>query len=187
MLNQGVFGCNRGISDSHDSIRARCKNSQRRMTLFHRNIKVYPFRSSNPVPLHGFDRFRPTWKVVQFIQQFVRVSGSADEPLWNFPSFDYCSRAPPSSVAIHLFICKHRLFYWIPVNGSHFAICQILFNQTRKKPLLPLVVFGSTSCQFTRPVICEAESLQLAFHVGDILVSPLRCRNTFCNGGVFCW
>ena len=58
--------------------------------------------------------------------------------------------------------------------------------QSRKKPLLPSIIFGRAGGEFSVPVVSEAQSLKLPAHFCNIAFCPISRRHFFLYRGIFC-
>ena len=84
---------------------------------------------------------------------------------------------PPAHAADNLLIRQHSSALRTPVHPALLAICQPRFKEFQEKPLIPAVVIGQASRDFTRPVVGEAKAVHLHLHGRDISQRPLFWRS----------
>ena len=183
LARQRMRGGNGDVTDTHNGVRTRGVNAQRRLTVDGK-IHFHAFGATDPVALHGLDLLRPAIQLLEIVKQLIRVLRDADEPLRNFLLLDACITAPAATVD-HLFVGQHGLVVRAPVDGGLLAVHQALFVQLGEEPLFPAVVLRATGGDLALPVVAEAEALQLVLHVVDVLVGPLRRRHLVLDGGIF--
>src|SRR5690606_6579892 len=75
----------------------------------------------------------------------------------------------------------------VPVDHRVLPVHQSLLEELRKQPLFPAVIFRPAGREVARPVIAEAETLQLPAPVVDIPVRPFRWRTASLDGGMLRW
>ena len=126
--------------------------------------------------MHGAHLFRPAVQRVEPGQQLFRVSGDFHEPLGNVLAF-HLGVAAPATALDHLFIRQHGQIVGAPVDRCGLAIHQAFLVQAGKQPLFPAVIVRIAGRQLPLPVIGEAQALQLATHIVDILAGPLGRRH----------
>ncbi len=124
-------------------------------------------------------------KLIQVCQQFLGVGGDADKPLGDFTALHERPGTPAAPVN-NLLVGQYRLVHRVPVDGCHFLVHQPLFIEAGEEPLLPAVIVGLAGGQLARPVEPETQALQLAFHVGDVLVGPGSRGGIVLHCGVLC-
>src|SRR5690606_39098432 len=129
--------------------------------LLQREMHFDAFAAADPVALHGLDLLGPAVERVEGGEQFIRVGSDLDEPLRNFLALDPGVAAPAAAVD-DLLVGEHGFIVWAPVHRRGFLVDQALLVQAGEEPLLPAVVIGLAGGEFARPVIAEAEALQLA-------------------------
>ena len=113
---------------------------------------------SNPVALHGAHGLGPAVQCVEALQQFFRIGGNTDKPLWNLAPLDHGARAPAAPID-HLLIGQNGLVHGIPVHRGHFFVNQAPLVELGKKPLLPLIILRVAGGNFPVPVVGVAQSL----------------------------
>ncbi len=166
--------CRHGqVGGTHEGVRAGGVNGQLLIVIFHVEGDFHPFRTADPVALHGFNGIWPVIQIIQIAQQFVGVSGDFDKPLWDLFTLNFSVAAPAAAVD-DLFVCQNGLVVRAPVNGGCFFVDQPFFVQLGEELLFPAVIFRGTGRQFAAPVIAKAQHLELVFHVGDVVVGPGR-------------
>ena len=155
------------------------------LIVFQFEVKLDTLRPTNPVALHGAHGIRPTFEIVDFVQQLFSVVGDLKEPLRDLATLHQRARAPAATFRVNLLIGENGLFNRVPVDHGHFLIGQALLDQRGEKPLFPLVVFRATGRELAGPVIAKAEIDQLLFHVADVFVSPFGRCDVVLDGGIF--
>ena len=153
-----------------------CRNSE-----FH----FQTFTATNPVALHGFNAFRPAFQQVQIFQQFISIVSDFEEPLFQIFLFNYAVATPAFTID-NLFVSKYGVTFVAPVNCRFFLSSQTFFIEQFKEPLGPFVVIFFAGCNFTIPVICQAQSFQLTSHVSNVFKSPVFRSYAMFNSSVFC-
>ncbi len=176
LARQRVLGRDRHESHAHQGVRARGVDHQVVATALDREVDFQAFRAPDPVALHGLDRIRPARQLIQPAEQLVGVIGDAEEPLRDLAALDDGAGAPAAAVD-HLLVGQHGLVHRIPVDHRILAIDQALGVELGEEALLVLVIVGLAGGQLARPVVGEAERLQLALHVRHVGVGPLRRRH----------
>src|SRR5690606_22530160 len=144
--------------------------------------ELQAFGTADPVLLHDAHAFGPAVELFQVVEQFLGVVGDLDEPLRNLASLHQGAGTPAAAVD-DLLVGEHGLVDRIPVHLGFLLVDQALFEQAAEEPLLPAVVVGVAGGDLAIPVVGVAELLQLAAHVGDVLVSPLGRRHLVLHGG----
>ncbi len=90
----------------------------------------------------------------------------------------------PAAAVDHLLVGQHGLVDRVPVDHLRAALGDAGLQHLQEQPLVPLVVVGPAGGDLARPVDAEAQRLQLALHVLDVVVGPLRGRHAVRHGGV---
>ena len=183
---QRVVGGHRHIADAHQGVRAGGVDPQQFIAPrpLDGEVQLHPFGTADPVFLHRLDLFRPAVQLVQVVEQFVRVGGDFHEPLRDFLAFHQSAGAPAAPFD-HLLVGEYGLIHRIPVHRRHLFIHQALFVELGEEPLLPAVVLRRAGGQLPVPVVAEAQTLELAAHVIDVLVGPGRRRGVVLDRRVF--
>src|SRR6185369_12355081 len=84
-----------------------------------------------------------------------------------------------------LLVREHSLFLRTPVDLRHLLIGQILFEHLQEEPLVPLVIVRPVRRDLARPVITDAETLQLPAHVRDVVFGPVAWIHAAFDRGLF--
>ena len=172
--HQGVRAC--GVDD-------KLPERGRHIIAVHAELDLKPFAAADPVALHGLDRLRPARQGVQTVQQFLRIRGDLEEPLRDFALLDDGARTPAAAVD-DLLIGQHGLIDRVPIDHRIFAIHQAFLHQPGEHALFVDVVIRAAGGEFARPVDRVAQRLQLAAHVVDVGVGPLRRCGLVLDRGV---
>src|SRR5205807_9593049 len=90
----------------------------------------------------------------------------------------HCSPAAPTDPSRRLLVRQHRLFLRTPIHCRSTFVSESTLQHLQKEPLVPFVVFRPMRRDLARPVVTNAETLELAFHVRDIFFRPLAWLNT---------
>ena len=184
LRRERVLRRNGHVGDAKQRVRARCVDHQRLGLTGHVERQLDAFRAADPVPLHGFDRFRPARHAIQLFEQFVCIGSDLHEPLRNLPALHQGVR-PPAAAIDDLLIREHCLVDGIPVDDRVFAIDESFLEQPGEQPLLPAIVLGSAGCYFARPVVGVTKALQLTAHVIDVFVGPRGGWNALFDRCIF--
>ena len=128
--------------------------------------------AADPVGLHDLDRIGPL-DVLEIGQQFVRVVGDAELPLFQF-LLDDRGAAPFAVIVLapYLFAGQGGVAFRAPVHGRLLAVGEIGLQQAQEEPLRPLVVPGLAGDRLAVPGPHRAHLPQLAAHVVDVVVGP---------------
>ncbi len=133
---------------AEDRVYARSKNANPRfpcsLLLLFLKEEIYfgAFAAPNPVALHRAHLFRPAIQLIQAVEQFLRVSSNAEEPLHQVTLFYVRVFMPPAASVDHLFIGQHRGALRTPVHLALLAIDQAPLVHAQEEPLVPAVVVG---------------------------------------------
>ena len=184
-FNQRMFS-----SQSHEgytvgSIRASGVNCNFIIECRNSEVHFQTFTTTNPIALHGFNAFRPAFQQVQIFQQFVSVVSDFEEPLFQIFLFNYVVATPAFTID-NLFVSKYGVTSVAPVNCRFFLGSQATFIEQLEEPLSPFIVIFFAGCNFTIPVISQAQSFQLTSHVSNIFKSPVFRSNAMFDSCVFC-
>ena len=146
--------------------------------------EVDALAAPDPVRLHQLDALGPAGQRVQRRQEFRRVLRDAQVVHRDLALLDRRARAPALAVD-HLLVGQDGLVDWVPVDDAGLLVGDPGLQHAQEEPLVPAVVVRPAGGDLARPVEGEAERLQLALHVGDVVVGPLRRRHAVLHGGVF--
>ncbi len=184
LQRQRVLGRDRQEGDAHQRVRTGGEHAQRLGLTLHREVDLQPLAAADPVALHGFHRVGPARQRVQAVQQFLRVVSDLQEPLRNLAFLHHRAGAPAAAVD-HLLVGQHGLVDRVPVHHRVLAVGQALFQQPGEHQLFPAVVVRAAGGELAGPVDGVAQRFQLAAHVVDVGVGPLRRCRVVLDGGVF--
>ncbi|MND44076.1 hypothetical protein D3C80_349050 [compost metagenome] len=173
------------VGTTHEGIRTRGVDGQLVGVVVDVEGDFDPFRTADPVALHGLDGIRPVIQIIQISQQLVGVGGNFDKPLRDLFTLNLGIAAPAAAVD-NLFVGEHGLVVRAPVHRGGFLVYQAFFIQFGEELLLPAVVFRGAGRHFTAPVVAEAQLFQLVFHVGDVVIGPRRRRRIVFHRRAFC-
>ena len=151
-----------------DRVDARREDLDRVAAAGDRELYARAFRAADPVPLHDDDLLGPCRQRLESFQQFVGVRRDAEEPLLQLARDDGRATAPAGAVD-HLFVGQHRLVDRTPVDRRAPPVRQPALEHPQEDPLVELVVLGQTRGDLTAPRVADPETLQLPFHVGDVV------------------
>src|SRR5690606_25346568 len=132
----------------------------------------------------GLDLLGPAIQLVQIRQQLFGVGGDLEVVHGDFALFHQRAGAPAAPLD-HLLVGQDGVVHRVPVHGAFFLVDDAFPVQAGEQPLLPAVVVGLAGGQFTRPVQCQPELVELLLHVVDVLVGPGGWRYFVLDGGVF--
>ena len=133
-------------------------------------------RAPDPVALHREDLVGPAIEPPDRVEQLLGVLRDAKEPLVEL-SCAHRRAAPPAAAIDDLLVGEHRLTALAPVHRRAPAVGQSALEHAREQPLVPAVVLGQAGRDLAVPGVADAETLELPFHVGDVLERPrLRVR-----------
>ena len=175
LLRQRVTRSDRQVGTAHKGVRAGGIDGQLVGVVVDVKGDFYPFRTADPVALHGLHGVRPVVQLIQIVQQLIGVGGDFNKPLRDLFTLDFGVAAPAAAVD-NLLVRENGLVIRAPVNGRGLLVHQAFFIQLGEELLLPAVVFRGAGCQLAAPVIAEAQHFELVFHVGDVVVGPRRWR-----------
>ena len=176
LQRQRMLRRHRNEAHAIERVRTRGEHGDVFVAIGQPEVDLQTFGATDPVGLHGLDRVRPVRQLVQFGQQLVRVVRDLQEPLRNLALLHHGAGTPAASVD-HLLIGQHRLVDRIPVHDRGLLVDQALLVELDEEPLLPAVIRRLTGRQAPIPVIGDAQLLELAAHVVDIGIRPLRRRH----------
>ena len=183
---QRMFRCDGQEGNAHQRIGARGKHAQQTLLTINvvREGEVHTRTATNPVGLHGTHALRPARQAVQCGQQFFGVARDVQVVHRDFALLDERTRAPATTVN-DLLIGEHGVVDRVPVHGARALIGNALLEHAQEQPLVPTVVVGAAGGHLAVPIDAEAQRLQLALHIGDVVVRPLRRRHLVLHRRVF--
>ncbi len=190
MLGQRVLGRHGAEGHAHDGVGARGEHIQAPVldglavgaTDVVGEGEAHARALADPVFLHQAHFFRPAGQRglvaahLDMVQQLLGVVGDLQVVAWDFALFDRRARAPAPTVD-DLLVGQHGLVHRVPVHDLGLAVGNALFQHLQEQPLVPLVVVGIAGGHFAAPVDGQTHRLHLLFHVGDVVVGPLRRRH----------
>ena len=148
-----------------------------------RELHARSFGPADPVPLHHQDLLGPVAEPVRCFQQLVGVLRDAEEPLLQVARGHHRAAAPAFAVD-DLLVGEHGLAARTPVDVRALAIRQVALEHLQEQPLVPAVVLRLAGGQLALPGVADADALELAFHVGDVLERPGFGMRSALDGGV---
>ena len=132
---------------------------------------------ADPVLLHQLDALGPARQLVLgVLEQFFGVVADLQVVAGDLAALDRGAGTPALAVD-HLLVGQHGLVDRVPVHDLGLAVGNALFEHLQEQPLVPLVVAGVAGGDLAAPVDGQAHGLELALHVGDVLVGPLGRRH----------
>ncbi len=173
LVRQRMLAGDGDEGDAHQGVGAGGEHGQRRGLAFHREVDLQTLAAAQPVALHGLHRVGPARQRVQAVQQLLRVVGDLQEPLRDLALLDHRAGAPAAAVD-HLLVGQHGVVDRVPVHHRVLAVRQALLQQPGEHQLFPAVVLRAAGGELAAPVDRVAQRLQLAAHVLDVGVGPLR-------------
>ncbi len=172
LLGQRVLGGDGDVGDAHQGVRAGGVDGQG-LAALDLEVQLHAHRAPDPVGLHGAHLFRPAVEGVEVVEQLLGVVGDAERPLRDLAALDQRAGAPAASVD-DLLVGEHGLVHRVPVHHRGLLVGDALLHQAGEQPLLPAVVVRQAGGQLARPVVAEAQRLELAAHVVDVGEGPRR-------------
>ena len=142
--------------------------------------------SERPIQLVCKIRTRSGQSIPVIVQQFVGISGDAEEPL--FQVFLDDRRAAAFAVAVFapdLFARQGGVAVRAEIHRRHLAVGQAMLVQLDEEPLGPFIVFGIRRNRFAPPVEHGAHRSASGAHLLDILIGPLLRMDAALDGGIF--
>ena len=184
MRGQRVLGGHRAEGHAHDGVGAGGEDihpavADRLAVLASdvvRERKAHALAPADPVGLHDFHPLGPAGHLVEICQQLFGVLRDAQVIHRDLALLDRCAGAPALAID-HLLVGEHGLVDRIPVDDTVLAVGDAFVEHLQEQPLIPSIVRGRAGREFARPVDRPAHRLALPFHVGDVLVRPLRRRD----------
>ena len=183
-----MFGCDGQERHAHQRIGTRGEHAQQPLFTIDvvRESQVHARAAPNPVRLHRAHALRPTRQAIQCGQQFFGVARDVQVVHRDFALFHQRARTPAAPVN-HLLIGEHSVIDGVPVHRARALVGNALLEHAQEQPLVPTVVVRAASGYLTVPVNAETQRLQLALHISDVVVGPLRRRHLILHGSVFRW
>src|SRR5947207_12864416 len=144
------------------------------------------FAAADPVALHDAHLLRPALEFLYIAQQFFSVTSNAKEPLFEITLLDLGFLMAPAAAVYHLLVGENSCTVRTPVHVALATIRQATLVEFQKEPLVPAVVVRQTCGDLGGPVIGEAETFHLPFHIGDVVQRPLARWSVVLERCVFC-
>ena len=129
-------------------------------------VELRPLGPSDPVALHRLGPFRPL-KIVEGLEELVRVLGDAEEPLLQVTLHDDITGAVAGAVGKHLLVGQHGLTSGTPVDRGQGPVGQARLPKAQEDDLVPLDVGGVVAVDFAAPVVDGPEPAQRRRELGD--------------------
>ncbi len=148
-----------------------------------REREVHALAAADPVRLHRAHAVGPFGQLVERREQLVRVLRDPQVVHRDLALLDQRAGAPAAAVD-HLLVREHGLVDRVPVDRAGRLVGDAALEHPQEQPLVPLVVVGVAGRELARPVDAEAERLELALHVRDVVARPLRGRDAVLDRGV---
>ena len=123
--------------------------------------------AADPVLLHFESALRPV-QPLQAVQQLFGVGGDLEDPLADGLAVNRVVSDLAASVD-DLLVGQHGSERGAPVHRLVGLVGQALLEELAEDPLGPLVVVGAAGADFAVPVEGEAEGVELALEVLDVL------------------
>src|SRR5690606_13115913 len=92
--------------------------------------------------------------------------------------------AAPAAAVDDLLVGQDGLAALAPVDGRALLVGEALLEHAREEPLVPVVVLDVAGGELTLPGVADAEPLQLALHVRDVLARPRLGMGAVLDRGV---
>ena len=146
--------------------------------------QVHAVAAADPVRLHRAHAFGPVGELVERAEQLVRVLRDAEVVHRDLALLDERAR-PPAAAVDDLLVGEHGLVDRVPVHDARLLVGDAALEHAQEEPLVPAVVIRVAGRELARPVDAEAERLELAFHVRDVVAGPARGRDAVLDRGVF--
>ncbi len=140
-------------------------------------------RPSDPVPLHRQHFVRPAGEAFRRLEHLVGVVRDAEEPLLELACRHHRAAAPALAVD-DLLVGEHRIAARAPVDVRALAVRKVPLEHLQEQPLVPVVVIGQAGRDLSLPGIADADALELALHVGDVLERPRLGMHAALDRGV---
>ncbi len=127
--------------------------------------------SSDPVALHREHFLGPLRECLGAGEQFVGVLRDPEEPLFEVTGRDGRAAAPAGAVH-NLLVGEHGVAARAPVHARPPLVGDPALEHLQEDPLIPAVVLGRAGGELALPGVADADPLELALHVGDVLERP---------------
>ena len=183
LVGERMLGRDRHEGHAHHGVRPGGVDRQGIAAAGDAELHLDALGTADPVALHGAHLLRPAVEHVQAGEQFLGVVGDLQEPLRDLASLHRRPGTPAPAVD-DLLVGEHGLVDGVPVHHGGLLVDQALLEQAGEEPLLPAVVLRVAGRELALPVVTEAELLELAAHVVDVLPGPARRRHAVLDGGV---
>ena len=108
----------------------------------------------------------------QVVEQALGVIGDPEEPLLEVALLHLDVLMAPAAAVDDLLVGEHRLVDRAPVDRGHRAVGKTALVEQQEQPLGPPVVVRRARCDLAVPVVEDAQHLQLARALGDVLPGP---------------
>ena len=175
--------CNKG--NSENSVYSCCECFNAEVCINNVHLEMDSFGSAYPVPLHCDNTFRPSVKIVKAVCEFLRIIRYPYKPLFQSALNNRSAAAPTDTVTYYLFVCKHCLAVFTPVDRCVLAVYKPLFIELEEKPLIPFIVIYVARLYPASPVVAVTCSLQLPGHMFNIAPCPFSRGEFHFYGCVF--
>jgi hypothetical protein len=168
-----------------DRVDARGEHTYLLITIFDLEIDIRAFTAADPIALTFQNLVGPTrFDLFNVGDELFCVVRDAQEPLFQVSFLDL-SAASPADSSRRLFVREDSLFFGTPVDLRDLLIGQVLFQHLQEEPLVPLVIIRPVRSDLARPVVTDAEPLQLPAHVRDVVLGPVAWIHTAFDRGLF--
>jgi hypothetical protein len=186
-LDQRVLRGEDHVGAAEERVRAGGEDLQRSGAgRFEGEQNLRAVAAADPGLLHPFRGFRPV-DVLEVGQQALRIGGDAQHPLAQVAAFD--RKAADLALAVdNLLVGQHGAELRAPPHRALVDIGEAALEQLEEDPLRPAEVLRIRGVDFPLPVVGEAERLDLAPEVRDVVAgcwSPGGCRSftACCSAG----
>ena len=148
-------------------------------------VDIRAFTAAHPIALTFQNLVGPTgFDLFNVGDELFCIVRDAQEPLFQISLLDGRTAAP-ADPSRRLFVREHSLFFGTPVDLRGLLIGQILFEHLQEEPLVPLVIIRPVRSDLARPVVTDAETLQLPAHVRDVVFGPVAWIHATFDRGLF--
>ena len=147
--------------------------------------KVYlgALGTADPVGLHLLDALGPAGKLIQVIEELLRVLGDLDVPLLEVALLHLGVAAPAAALG-HLLVGEHGLALGTPVDRVLLAVDQPALPELLEDPLAPAVVVRAAGLDQAVHVVGEAHALHGGERLVHVLVGPRSSLGVVLDGRV---
>jgi hypothetical protein len=173
-LRDRVFRCNLDAGRAEDGVDPRGEDGDLGAVgsgagrVRDHKVDIGAFGAADPVALHGANFFGPAFERVEAGEEFVGVSGDAEEPLGEVALLDEGVFVTPAAAADDLLVGEDGGAERAPVDLAFLAVSEAGLEHFEEEPLVPAVIVGQAGGDFGRPVEAHAEALELRLHCGDV-------------------